>query len=77
MLSYLPRTRCRHEYITITPDGYRFRRQMFETVAMLFKWFKDHYRDPIPQSTPSHRTPISDGLSLRSTPYDADKQSKR
>ena len=38
----------RHEYVTITPDGYRFRKNNFETVGSLIKWFKEHFRDPIP-----------------------------
>lgn len=53
LLSYLPRTRCRHEYVTVTPDGFRFRQQMFDSVAALFKWFKEHFRDPVPGGTPS------------------------
>ncbi|XP_076670314.1 transcription elongation factor SPT6 isoform X2 [Andrena cerasifolii] len=66
MLSYLPRTRCRHEYVTITPDGYRFRGQMFSRVTDLFRWFKEHFRDPIPgQSTPG--TPH--GAMTSKTPY--------
>ncbi|XP_023245993.1 transcription elongation factor SPT6 isoform X2 [Copidosoma floridanum] len=54
MLSYLPRTRCRHEYISVTPDGFRFRTNTFSRVSDLFRWFKEHFRDPIPgQHTPS------------------------
>ncbi|KAJ4440072.1 hypothetical protein ANN_08204, partial [Periplaneta americana] len=64
MLSYLPRTRCRHEYITVTPEGFRFRQQMFDSVGSLFRWFKDHFRDPIP-GTPS--TPR--GAATNRTPY--------
>ncbi|XP_053981515.1 transcription elongation factor SPT6-like [Hylaeus volcanicus] len=67
LLSYLPRVRCRHEYITVTPDGFRYRGQMFSRVNDLFRWFKEHFRDPIPgQSTPgtphggmTSRTPFS------------------
>ncbi|KAJ8674975.1 hypothetical protein QAD02_010761 [Eretmocerus hayati] len=63
MLSYLPRTRTTHEYITITPDGFRFRGNTFARVSDLFRWFKEHFRDPIPgHATPStprayHTTP--------------------
>lgn len=63
MLSYLPRTKVRHELVTVTPDGFRFRQQMFESVTALFKWFKEHFRDPLPgggamgQNTPSGATP--------------------
>ena len=55
MLSYLPRTKARHEYVTITPDGFRFRKNSFESVGLLVKWFKEHFRDPIPG------TPITPG----------------
>ncbi|CAG2060714.1 unnamed protein product [Timema podura] len=64
MLSYLPRTRCRHEFITITPEGFRFRQQMFDSLGLLFRWFKEHFRDPIP-GTPS--TPRN--MATNRTPY--------
>ncbi|KAF7265216.1 transcription elongation factor Spt6 [Rhynchophorus ferrugineus] len=53
LLSYLPRNKVRHEYVSITPEGFRFRQQMFDSVTSLFKWFKEHFRDPIPGGTPS------------------------
>lgn len=65
-MSYLPRTRCRHEYVTVSPEGFRFRGQMFGRVNDLFRWFKEHFRDPVPgQSTPS--TPR--GAMTSRTPY--------
>ena len=48
MLTYMPRDHARHEYVTVTPDGFKFRRQNFETLSSLMKWFKEHFRDPIP-----------------------------
>jgi transcription elongation factor SPT6 len=51
MLSYQPRLKARHEYITVTPEGFRYRKQVFESLNSLLKWFKEHHRDPIP-STP-------------------------
>ncbi|XP_071876068.1 transcription elongation factor SPT6 isoform X1 [Bombus fervidus] len=66
LLSYLPRTRCRHEYVTVVPDGFRFRSQMFNRINDLFRWFKEHFRDPIPgQVTPG--TPH--GTMTYRTPY--------
>ncbi|XP_071501070.1 transcription elongation factor SPT6-like [Diadema antillarum] len=65
LLSYQPRSKVRHEYVTVTPDGFRFRTQMFTTVNSLHRWFKVHFRDPIPgmNVTPTpmstHRTPMS------------------
>lgn len=66
LLSYLPRTRCKHEYITVTPEGFRFRGQVFDTIGLLFRWFKEHFRDPIP-GTPS--TPRSGVMTARATPF--------
>ncbi|XP_033218943.1 transcription elongation factor SPT6 isoform X2 [Belonocnema kinseyi] len=66
LLSYLPRVQCRHEYVTVSPDGFRFRGQMFGRVVDLVRWFKEHFRDPLPgQATPS--TPR--GMMSTRTPY--------
>jgi transcription elongation factor SPT6 len=65
MLSYMPRTNARHEYVTVTPDGFRFRKQNFDSLSSLFKWFKEHFRDAIP-GTPM--TPGGGRLTNR-TPY--------
>uniref|UniRef100_A0A671QNQ4 Transcription elongation factor SPT6 n=1 Tax=Sinocyclocheilus anshuiensis TaxID=1608454 RepID=A0A671QNQ4_9TELE len=62
LLGYQPRGKPRIEYVTITPDGFRYRSQMFPTVNGLFRWFKDHYQDPVPGITPTSsrtRTPAS------------------
>lgn len=48
MLSYLPRTSTKHEFITVTPEGFRFRGQIHDSLAALFRWFKEHFREPIP-----------------------------
>ncbi|GFO10563.1 LOW QUALITY PROTEIN: transcription elongation factor spt6, partial [Plakobranchus ocellatus] len=48
MLSYMPRNIPRHEYVTITPEGMRYRGQIFSSVNSLIRWFKEHFRDPIP-----------------------------
>ncbi len=58
MISYMPRNKARHELITVTPDGFRFRQQNFDSLGGLMKWFKEHFRDPIPgtpMTTPSGR----------------------
>eukprot|EP00061_Rhincodon_typus_P018393 g47548.t1 len=41
----------RVEYVTVTPEGYRYRGQVFPTVNGLFRWFKDHFQDPVPDLT--------------------------
>jgi transcription elongation factor SPT6 len=58
LLSYMPRTRARHEFVSVTPDGFRFRQQNFDSLGALMKWFKEHFRDPIPGTpfTPGGRT---------------------
>jgi len=54
MLTYLPRSQAKHEFITVTHEGYRFRGQVFDNLNTLFRWFKEHFRDPIP-GTPGSR----------------------
>lgn len=53
LLSYLPRGKIRHEYVSVTPDGFRFRQQTFDSLNSLLKWFKEHFKDPIPTATPT------------------------
>ncbi|KAK0074908.1 hypothetical protein PV325_007644, partial [Microctonus aethiopoides] len=52
LLSYLPRTYCKHESIRITPQGFQYRQQTFTDVEKLLIWFKKHFRDPIPRPVP-------------------------
>ena len=74
MLSYMPRHKARHEYITVLPDGFRFRQQTFDSLPSLFKWFKEHFRDPIPGTpvttprTNTQRTPYMTGTPGGITP---------
>lgn len=67
LLSYLPRGKIRHEYITVTPEGYRFRQQMFESVNSLLKWFKEHFKDPLPGGTPMNTPKGSSTVSSRNS----------
>lgn len=57
LLSYLPRGKCVHEYVSVTPEGFRYRQQIFESLNALLKWFKEHFKDPIPTATPQMITP--------------------
>ncbi|XP_055909198.1 transcription elongation factor SPT6 [Eupeodes corollae] len=70
LLSYLPKTKCRHEYVTVTPEGFRYRGQIFESINTFLKWFKDHYSDPLPGNTPmsTPRPPASTRTPGYSTP---------
>lgn len=67
LLSYLPRARARHEYLTVTPDGFRYRQQVFDHMNGLLKWFKEHFRDPMPVANTPIATPRQ--LSARPSPY--------
>ncbi|EDW66387.1 transcription elongation factor SPT6 [Drosophila virilis] len=66
LLSYLPKTKVRHEYVTVMPEGYRFRGQIFDTVSSLLRWFKEHWLDPTAgmssmsaSATPASNTPTN------------------
>ena len=63
ILFYIHRLKARHEFITVLPDGFRFRQQTFDGLTSLFKWFKEHFRDPIPG------TPVTPRTSTQRTPY--------
>ncbi|CAL1273727.1 unnamed protein product [Larinioides sclopetarius] len=69
ILSYLPRANVRHEMITVTPEGLKYRSRIFRSVNSLFRWFKEHFRDPTP-GTPSMsvRTPMGQSSYIGNTP---------
>ena len=71
MLTYLPRNHAKHEFITVAPEGFRFRGQMFTTLALVFGWFKKHFRDPIPGTPVSSRggNQTSGSMSTRTPGY--------
>ena len=48
MLGYMPRNKPRVEYVTVCPEGFRYRGRVHATVNGLLRWFKEHFRDPIP-----------------------------
>ncbi|KAG0613972.1 hypothetical protein M758_6G142000 [Ceratodon purpureus] len=53
MLSYIRATNCYHEYISLVPNGFRFRKNVFDTIEKLVVYFQSHFHDPIPE--PSSR----------------------
>eukprot|EP00063_Salmo_salar_P010276 XP_013985111.1 PREDICTED: transcription elongation factor SPT6-like [Salmo salar] len=59
---------CSVEYVTISPDGFRYRSQMFPTVNGLFRWFKDHFQEPVPGITPSSSSRTRTPASVNATP---------
>ena len=44
----MPRNKPRIEFVTVTPDGFRYRGRIHANTNNLLKWFKEHFRDPIP-----------------------------
>ena len=48
LFSYMPTQRPKHEVVSIKPNGYKFRDQIFTSPNDMLRWFKQHYRDPIP-----------------------------
>uniref|UniRef100_A0A670JS76 SPT6 homolog, histone chaperone and transcription elongation factor n=1 Tax=Podarcis muralis TaxID=64176 RepID=A0A670JS76_PODMU len=68
LLGYQPRGKPRIEYVTVTPEGFRYRSHIFPTVNGLFRWFKDHYQDPVPGVTPSSSSRTRTPASINATP---------
>ncbi|CAL8352830.1 unnamed protein product [Lota lota] len=68
LLGYQPRGKPRVEFVTITPEGFRYRTQIFPTVNGLFRWFKDHYQEPVPGLTPSSSSRTRTPASVNATP---------
>ncbi|TDG44583.1 hypothetical protein AWZ03_008989 [Drosophila navojoa] len=77
LLSYLPKTKVRHEYVTVMPEGYRFRGQIFDSVNSLLRWFKEHWLDPPTvmsssiSATPASNTPTNAHNMMRPPPTSA------
>ena len=60
MLSYQPNAKPFHEFITVSPEGFRYRGNHFKSINAIFKWFKLHFNDrsTFPR-TPGPTTPVS------------------
>uniref|UniRef100_A0A5S6QJ45 Suppressor of Ty 6 homolog n=1 Tax=Trichuris muris TaxID=70415 RepID=A0A5S6QJ45_TRIMR len=75
ILSYLPSTKVRHEYITLLPEGFRFRGRVFSNLNALLKWFKEHFRDVIPSARLVSSTDLSRSAGIgRSANFDIGSQ---
>ena len=40
VLSYLAQSKIRNEYMSVTPEGLRFRKQLFNSTEDCVNWFK-------------------------------------
>ena len=49
---YLPRQSVIWEYISINPNGFKYRNKVFDNLNKLLGWFKVHFRDPRPDARP-------------------------
>ncbi|XP_052799386.1 transcription elongation factor SPT6-like [Mya arenaria] len=59
LLCYMPRNKPRSEYISVSPEGFKYRHKSFHSLNSMMRWFKEHFRDPIiGMGTPSGRTPM-------------------
>ncbi|EDV22209.1 uncharacterized protein TRIADDRAFT_59208 [Trichoplax adhaerens] len=66
MLSYLPRNHPCYEYVTVTPEGFRFRGRLHAKLDALLHWFKRHFRDPMPGT--SRGTSVSQDTPMNAVP---------
>ncbi len=63
VLAYQPGSRPRYEYITVIPDGFRYRSKVHTTLDLLLNWFKAHFHEPVSRPQPVNPSPA---LSMQS-----------
>lgn len=82
LLSHLPRNVCRHEYFSVIPEGFKFRTQVFVRLNDLIRWFKEHFKEPIPPQAASTavkgttRIPHQSISTSGDTPHESIKKSQ-
>lgn len=52
MLSYIRSINIHHEYISVSPNGFKFRKRYFESPDKLVSYFQKHHNDPMPEVAP-------------------------
>ncbi len=55
IMSYLPGSKVQHEFISVNPEGFKYRQQAFQSFNATLKWFKEHFKD----APPSVNTPVA------------------
>ncbi|KAI6657054.1 Transcription elongation factor SPT6 [Oopsacas minuta] len=43
ILAYTPKLKALTDYISLNPQGLKFRNKIFDSLSQMLKWFKDHY----------------------------------
>ncbi len=74
LLSYQPGSRPRYEYVSLTPDGFRYRSKVLTKLQQLLNWFKAHFHEPIPRPQPVNPAPAAPSgshIQNRITPADS------
>lgn len=56
ILTYIRSTNPHHEYISLYPKGFKFKKRMFEDLDRLVAYFQRHIDDPPHDSAPSIRS---------------------
>ena len=49
MVGYQPGSRPYFEILSLVPEGIQYRNKVHRSVNELVKWFKEHYKEPIPK----------------------------
>ena len=49
ILAYQPANKPKIEYLTLTPEGYKYRGLVHSDINALLKYFKEHYQEPPPR----------------------------
>lgn len=58
LIGYLPSNKVKFEFVSIHPEGFRYRGNLHRSLNQLVNWFKENYRTPI-RGTPGHAHPGS------------------
>ena len=52
VLAYQPGMKPKMEFVTVVPEGFRYRGEVHSSINDLINWFKGHYKDPVRISKP-------------------------
>ncbi len=72
VLAYQPGTKPKFEFISIVPEGFKYRVHVHNSINQLVNWFKLHFKDPVRVSKPSQQQRTGStmhGSGSSGTPY--------